>query len=496
MNNFVADARSYFARDESLEKLRANKIKAARTNFRDYCNLINPAFFKPSRKYQDDLCGVMQAIYEKRLINHDTGKPYDILIINMPPGFGKSFTNMNFAAWVFGQNAHNQVISVSYNQTLSAEFARGVRGMIMDEPIVGDSNFYCVNSVFPHLKIKKGDGAVEKWALEGRGVYRSYLATSFDGSITGMRGNIVIIDDPIKNLYEAFNDRVKDSHWKFFTGTLPSRVLPGGIQIIIQTRWATDDLAGRIIDDAEYSKRCYVVEMRALNVDGADGKSLCEDLYPTEDLQAKRRGMLPEIWSANFQQTPINLKGQLYADFKTYDKLPADAFGRSLFTQVRNYTDTADTGLDYLCSINYGVYQNEAYILNVLYTSAPMEHTEPAVASMLNKDGVNVADIESNSGGRGFARAVERILYEKHHSNRTRIKPFHQSKNKVSRILSNATWVMDHIYFPANWKDKWPEYYKAMVLYQREGTNPHDDAPDATTGIAEKMGRGSIFSFL
>jgi predicted phage terminase large subunit-like protein len=172
-----------------------------------------------------------------------------------------------------------------------------------------------------------------------------------------------------------------------------------------------------------------------------------------------------------------------------------DEKGNLLFTEIRNYTDTADQGDDYLCSINYGVYQGEAYVLNVIYTKAPMEETEPATAAILFNDKVNVADIESNNGGRGFGRSVERILKEKFKSNRTQINMFHQSKNKKARILSNATWVMNHIYFPVNWADCFPEYYAAMTKYQKEGKNLHDDAPDATTGIAEKIGQGDRFSF-
>ena len=54
---------------------------------------------------------------------------------------------------------------------------------------------------------------------------------------------------------------------------------------------------------------------------------------------------------------------------------------------------------------------------------------------------------------------------------------------------------MDHIYFPINWADRWPGYYEAMSKYQKEGKNLHDDGPDCTTGIAEKDGQGSTFSF-
>ena len=45
---------------------------------------------------------------------------------------------------------------------------------------------------------------------------------------------------------------------------------------------------------------------------------------------------------------------------------------------------------------------------------------------------------------------------------------------------------MEHIYYPINWRDRWPEYYEAMTSYQKEGKNKHDDAPDATTGVAER----------
>ena len=114
-----------------------------------------------------------------------------------------------------------------------------------------------------------------------------------------------------------------------------------------------------------------------------------------------------------------------------------------------------------------------------------MEITEEQVAAALYRFQVSRARIESNNGGRGFARSVGRILMDKFGSNRTRIKWFHQSENKIARILSNSTWVMDHIYFPVNWRDRWPEYYEAMTRYQREGKNAHDDAPDATTGVAE-----------
>ncbi len=133
-------------------------------------------------------------------------------------------------------------------------------------------------------------------------------------------------------------------------------------------------------------------------------------------------------------------------------------------------------------------------MIDVVYTKDDMETTEPAVANMLHRNGVNVADIESNNGGRGFSRNVQNILKQKYNSNKCTINAFHQSGNKIARIQSNATWVMNHVYMPKNWRDRWPQFAADITKYQREGKTAHDDAPDALTGIAEKINAPQVRS--
>ena len=174
----------------------------------------------------------------------------------------------------------------------------------------------------------------------------------------------------------------------------------------------------------------------------------------------------------------------MYSSFKTYTDIPRDEKGNGLFKYLLNYTDTADEGSDYLCSICYGMYGDAYYILDVLYTKDAMEITEPAAARMLTNNNIGCAIIESNNGGRGFARNVEKECKELGNRH-TNIKWFHQSKNKIARILSNSTSVMANLYFPVNWMDKWPDFARDITKYQREGKNAHDDAPDALTGVYE-----------
>lgn len=373
----------------------------------------------------------------------------------------------------------------SYNETLSSTFAKQVRDMIATEQTQGVTVY---RDIFPDTKIKYGEASMNKWALEGSQV-ANYLATSPTGTATGFGADLIVIDDLIKNSEEAYNSNVLEKHIDWFTNTMLSRTEKGFKLIIIMTRWASNDLAGFILSN--YDDVVHI-NYKAIN---DDGTPLDEGTLSLEDFEFKTKNMAKEIVYANYQQEPIDIKGKLYSSIKTYNQLPMDSNNNLLFTAYKNYTDTADTGEDYLCSICYGVYNKEAYILDVLYTKEPMEITEPATAKILMDNNIKEADIESNNGGRGFARAVERYLLEKYNSNCCKVRWFHQTQNKRARILSNATWVMEHIYFPVNWADRWTEFYKAITTYQKEGKNKHDDGPDALTGVAEKCNKISGLSF-
>jgi predicted phage terminase large subunit-like protein len=441
------------------------ELELARKDFFYYCNLLAPGFYKEDRRFLKDICEQMQDFY----FSSD-----DVLIINVPPRHGKSRSAVMFTQWVFGQNVHEKVMTGSYNETLSTTFSKSVRNAIQE--VKADENITVYSDVFPDVKIKQGDGAMNLWSLEGS--YSNYLATSPTGTATGFGASLMIIDDLIKNSEEAFNENVLEKHWSWFTNTMLSRLEENGKVIIIMTRWSSNDLAGKALD--HFNQEHKQVRHISLKAYQDDGSMLCDDILSKESYEMKVRAMGLEVASANYQQIPIDLEGKLYKNLKTYVEPPE-------FTDVRAYIDTADTGSDYLCAIVYGVYSGEAYILDVLHTIEGMEVTEPATAKLLHENGTKLAIIESNNGGRGFARNVESLLYSTYQTRKPSIKQYHQSKNKLARILSNSTFVMDHIYFPVNWRDRWPEFYKAITTYQKEGRNKHDDAPDALTGVAENV---------
>ena len=447
-------------------RLEAQK-ELARRSFWEYCKFRAPDFYTEDRPFLRDLCERLQWFVEEAEEN--------VIVINMPPRHGKSRTATNFVDWLFGVNGKDvKVMTGSYNETLSSTFAKQVRDTIAERPTPGVTVF---SDIFTGVNIKYGEASAQKWALEGAQV-ANYLATSPSGTATGFGCNIMIIDDLIKNAEEAYNEMHLQKLVDWFTNTMLSRTENGFKLIIIMTRWATGDLAGFVLKNF-----ANVVHISYKAVQ-EDGSMLCPEILSAEDYAFKTKNMNKDIVEANYNQNPIDIKGRLYSSIKTYTDIPRDERGNALFSYLLNYTDTADKGSDYLCSICYGMYGDSYYILDVLYTKEAMEKTEPETAKMLTRNNVGCAIIESNNGGRGFARNVARECKEMGNKH-TNVKWFTQSKNKESRILSNSASVQNNVYFPVNWQDKWPEFALAINSYQREGKNLHDDAPDALTGVYE-----------
>lgn len=450
------------------------RCEIAKREFWEYCKLMAPDFYKEDRGYLKEKCRQYQEFYESE---------EEFLIDNEPPRHGKSRTATLFVQWVIGKWPKDKVVTGSYNETLSTVFSKAVRNKIQESSADGQIVYA---DVFPGVQVKRGDAAANLWGIVGNET-NSYLATSPTGTVTGFGADLILIDDVIKNAYEARNDNIKEQHWRWFNDTMLSRREGKRKVLIVMTRWATDDLAGRLMEDLDrQGKKFRLISFKAWN----GQKMLCDAILNYAQYQDILAGdMGRDIVEANYNQSPIDITGRLYTELQTYDALPDG------IESVDSYTDTADQGADYLCSLIYAVKDCKAYVLEVIYTQAGMEITEDLCAKAYADFSVNLARIESNNGGRGFGRNVQRISKEKYGNAVTRYHFFTQTKNKESRILTGSTGVMNNVIFPADWARRWPEYYRDMIRYQRLGKNAHDDAQDATTGVFEYLPKRNAANF-
>lgn len=416
------------------------------------------------------------------------------LIVNISPRYGKTLLcSQMFIAYGLALNPAAKFLHISYSSGLVQDNSVAVKDIIM-------SPYY--QTLFPEVKFKKSDNTRAKWSTTaGGGEY----ATSTLGQITGfgagqpdwteeeianmdkftakfnpaMFSGGIVIDDPLRP-EDALSDKVRESINRRFETTIRNRVNSRHTPIIIiMQRLHEHDLCGYLqeIEPNEWTVVSLPVIQR--DEDGNE-KALWPYKHTLEELH-KLRNASEFVFETQYMQNPTPMEGLMYHVFRTYDALP----DRRKCRMIGNYTDSADTGFDFLCSICFDAHDDGYYVTDVLYTKRPMEFTEPAQANMLKRNGTDICFVESNNGGRSYARNVERET-RKIGNVKTRFVTFTQSKNKMIRIFTRSNEVNNKLVFPSNWEQLWPEFAHDLKYYRKEGYMAHDDAPDAATGIIEK----------
>lgn len=420
------------------------------------------------------------------------------LIINIAPRYGKTeLAVKSFIACGMALNPEAKFIHLSYSADLARDNSREVQGIVRLKEF---------QRLFPGTKPQTTNAG--QWRNQsGGGLY----AVSSAGQVTGFGaglvdederdladavteldiqrgperfGGAIVIDDPIKP-DDAQSDLVREKVNSRFETTIRNRVNSRRTPIIIiMQRLDENDLCGYLQklepDDWEVlSLPCIYTD------DNGQEKALWPFKHTLEELRAIQENTA-WVFETQYMQNPRPAEGMMYPmPWKTYTEIPITRQHIK-----KNYTDTADTGSDDLCSINYIETEIGNFVTNVLFTDKPMEYTESATARMLTDGDIERAVIEANNGGRGFRRNVEkycRMLGNTH----TILSDFTQTKNKQVRINTHSADVQNMTYFPEGWETMWPRFANALRGFKKEGGNKHDDAPDALTGTFEQRGVSS-----
>lgn len=444
------------------------------------------------------------------------------LIINVAPRYGKTeLVIKSFISWAFALNPKCRFLHLSYSDMLVNDNSDTVRN-IMSEPLY--------KSLFPASALASEKGSAKRWRTKAGG---ELYAVSTQGQVTGFgAGNVddpdgldgaglpfgydehtdeclrligarenvfqgaVVIDDPIKP-EDAESDIVRERVNLRFENTIRNRVNSRDTPIIIiMQRLHEHDLCGYL---TEVEPDAWtVLSLPAIQTDPETGEesALWPMKHTLEELY-RMREINPLVFDTQYMQDPAPREGLMYAGgFRTYSPAELPSGARAL--RRWNYTDTADTGADFLCSICFTDTPDAVYVTDVLFTDAPMEATERQNAEMLARNATAEALIESNNGGRGYARNVKRILRAEMGDFRCAVRTFTQTQNKKTRIFTNSACAMNDILFPEGWERRWPKFHAALTSYRKDNKkkNQHDDAPDALTGVyemhARKAGRKKI----
>lgn len=233
------------------------------------------------------------------------------LILSVSVRHSKSETVSKWrTAHYLGTHPDNRVILAGHEADFAARWGRAARDILEEH---GDEVF--------GIRVSKRSSASNRWDIEGH--EGGMLTVGVGGSPIGRGADLMVIDDPIKSYQEAMSPLVRERVKEWWTGTMASRVEPGGAVILIMSRWHQDDLAGFLLREDPESWR----ELRIPAIcDDPDNDPLGRELgepawperWPVEALEERRRDVTLSlgdvVWLAQYQQTPRKPEGGMFPE--------------------------------------------------------------------------------------------------------------------------------------------------------------------------------------
>lgn len=278
------------------------------------------------------------------LLSHELQKtlesPGRRLIVTCPPRYGKSFImSICFIAWAMGHDPSLRFLVASYSEALADEHADTFKKLI-------ESDWY--KSLFPKMRVdpKKTRASDIQSTKGGR-----RKAISRNGTATGFGADIIVIDDIIKAA-DATSPVERRKAQEYYEQTLFSRLndKKKGQIVANQQRFHEDDPAAALIEKGfeHVCLRAIAEEDEAWELyDGkvyrrARGKALFPELEDIEQLQEIKSMISPPVFSAQYQQNPVNPGGNRISwdrlQFYDPDVFP---YARSEYTCIVQSWDTA-----------------------------------------------------------------------------------------------------------------------------------------------------------
>lgn len=238
------------------------------------------------------------------------------LLLTAPPRHSKSeVVSRRFPAWVFGKNPKLNIIACSYADSLAQAMNRDVQRIM-------DSELYA--KIFPDTKLNSENIAtVSGKPLRNSNVFEivdhlgSYRCKGVGGGIVGTGFDIGIIDDPISGAEEANSEAQKLKIWEWYQSVFYNRQSPCAGILLIMTRWAVDDLAGKLLEQQqEGGDKWTVIRFPAIAEEDEEfrkvGDALQPERYPIERLRAIEVTSGSHAWASLYQARPGPKGGTIF----------------------------------------------------------------------------------------------------------------------------------------------------------------------------------------
>lgn len=448
--------------------------RQARRDLQSFISYINPDYIVSD--FSRSVCGALDEFLEG-MINGE--RP--ILILGAPPQHGKSeIVSRYLPAFVFGRYPDLRIAGLSYAMNLASNMNRDVQRIMMSPEY---------SRVFPEASLSEkrvvtGETQAKRNSEEFEIVGRkgAYVGQGVGGPLTGKRVDLGIIDDPIKNAKEALSPTVKESIWNWYVSTFLTRLSKNSGQIIMATRWATDDLSGRIIEKYDRAKNLI---FPAIN---SNGEALVPELHPIDKLLETKATLGDYFWSAMYQQSPKPMGGAIFKDYGVnyYTTLP-DSFDEVIHSWDMTFKD--GEGTDYVVGQVWGKKGANSYLIYQVRDRMTFTETCKSVQALAKRypEGRRKL-VEDKANGPAVIDTLQSVV--------SGLTPVEPDGSKIARAhASTAEWEAGNIFLPHPSLYSWVNDLVANIT-----TFPacdHDDEIDAMTQAIRylyKRGKQSAFT--
>ena len=401
------------------------------------------------------------------------------LIITLPPRNLKSpCASVALPAWFLGRNPSERVVVVSYSDVLARTHANDFR-LVVNHPIY--------QAGFPAMRLERDTDREITTTKRGK-----RFATSIDGTLTGLGGNLIIIDDPLK-LGDAMSESVRTRVIEWYRSTLLSRAddKKAARIVLVMQRVHQDDLAGYLQEQggfevlnlpaiAQRDETYFLGDGRTY--DRQKGELLHPEHEPAHVLAELKREMGPIAFSAQYQQSPIPPGGAIIKRkwLTPYDEIRQQSGDRIIMSWDIALSEQ-ETG-DYSACVVLLRRKEVFYILEVVRGRFPFDTLKRKVMEVKQRYGSSTLLIEDSPISRGLIQSLKEQSI-----NVTVYKP---DTDKQARVIAQTDlFAGGSVRFPR--RAAWLEDFTAELL---AFPGRHDDQVDALTqGLAwGRVSRGDF----
>ena len=336
--------------------------------------------------------------------------------------------------------------------------------------------------------------------------YPTFTMRSIYGTLNGACDcdGLGIYDDLFSGIDEALSEDRQNTVWTKFDNNYMPRIKPGKAKLLgVGTRWAPKDVQGRRLyllnNDPDYAGiRHREIIIPALNENGESNFDYPHKLgYSTIDY--KRRMASYESnddmasWFAQYQQEPIDRKGQMFNVDNMNFFNPAEIEGIRP-DRIFAANDPAYGGGDFVSMpICYEI-KGEHYVIDVVYNDGDKDITIPEVTSRmethLDKFPKKTAEVhfEETKTTEEYRKKCEEIWKKNGYPINATHDPADNQRAKMDRINNHAPDIRRLHFVDMKYQTKeYRKYFQNILSCTKEGKMKHDDGVDSTAQLCDMI---------